>query len=157
MAAEEYARSYAWGHGHRTSDYELVSPCHHIDLPQHLLEPIPVRYATAHGFKVRFDTQLLSFVEDKGAEKMVCVVQDRISGRQYNIHTRYLFGADGGGSVVVEQLRLPMTVMASWNVRVKADLSHIMQFREGNLHCILRLEKDCTYMDVGRMVKPWDD
>ena len=92
---------------------------------------------------------------------MVCLVQDRVSGQEYNIHTQYLFGTDGGRSIVAEQLHLPMTVMASggpaWNLCVKADLSHIMQFREGNLHCILRLEKDCTHMDVGRMLKPWDD
>jgi len=114
-----------------------------------------------HGFKVRFDTQLLSFVEDKDTVKIVCLVQDRVSGQQYNIHTRYLFGADGDRSVVVEQLHLPMTVMASggpaWNVRVRANLLHNMQFREGDLHCILRLEKDCTHMVVGRMVKHWDD
>lgn len=35
-----------------------------MDLPQTLLEPLLVKYATLNGFKVRFDTRFLSFTED---------------------------------------------------------------------------------------------
>ena len=162
MGGEEYARNYCWGmNGDRKGDYELASPCTHLDLPQSVLEPILVRYAGHHGFKVRFDTKFLSFSEDAASGKISCLVEDRVRKQQYRIVTKYLFGADGGRSRVADQLGLPFTVMPggglSYNIRVKADLKHIMASRPGNLHWVCRLRRDYPFMCVGRMVKPWDD
>lgn len=54
------------------------------------------------------------------------------------ISTRYLLGTDGGHSLVTRKLDLPTSSLLggglAFNVVVKADLSHIMRFREGNLH-----------------------
>ncbi|KAF2704631.1 2,4-dichlorophenol 6-monooxygenase [Pleomassaria siparia CBS 279.74] len=161
MAGEEYARNPSWGAGPRRGEYETVSPCYHMDLPQNLLEPILVKYATQHGFKVRFDTQLLSFTSDEKTGKSDCLVRDRVTGLEYHILTRFLFGADGARSIVMKTLDLPMTVFPSggtaWNVLIKADLSHIMPFRDGNLHWCMQLEKDSSYLPVCRMVKPWTE
>ncbi|KAF2266956.1 hypothetical protein CC78DRAFT_490816 [Lojkania enalia] len=161
MSGEEYARNFAWGNGERMGDYEQVSPCHHMDLPQWLLEPILVRYATANGFKLRFDTELLSFIQDKPDGKITCSVKDNITGSEFQIVTKYLFGADGGRSVVAKQLDLPMTVIPggglAYNILVRADLGHLMQHREGILHWCLRLHRDYPFMFTGRMVKPWNE
>jgi 2-polyprenyl-6-methoxyphenol hydroxylase-like FAD-dependent oxidoreductase len=159
MNGKEYARNYAWGAGPRHGDYETTSPCHHMDLPQNLLEPVLVKYATTHGFKVRFDTRLTSFVEDEKSGRAICTVEDRATKTAYRISTRYLFGADGGRSLVADRLKLPMTVRASagvaFNVIVRADMTHLMAHRQGNLHWCIRLDRDYPFMCVTRMVKPW--
>lgn len=164
LAGEEYARNFSWGNGSRKGDYEVVSPCWHLDLPQSLLEPVLIKYASREGFKVRFDTELLHFEEKEGVNdnrKIVCEVRDRITGFQYKIKTRFLFGADGGRSVVAKGLDLPMTVVPggglAFNILVRVDLSHLMAHREGNLHWCLRLQKDYPFMCVGRMIKPWTE
>ena len=161
MAEEEYGRIYAWGNDpKRKGDYETASPCPGVlDLPQTLLEPLLVKYATTHGFHVRFDTQLLSFTEDTGFNRIVSLVKDRLSGNEYRITSRYLFGADGGRSVIAKQLELPFHVIPgggiAYNVHIRCDLSHLMPTREGNLHWNLRLKRDDRWMINMRMVKPW--
>jgi 2-polyprenyl-6-methoxyphenol hydroxylase-like FAD-dependent oxidoreductase len=161
MSGEEYARIFSWGEGPRKSEYETVSPCHPMDLPQSLLEPVLVKYATSHGFQVRFDTEILSFTEDETSGKVDCVLKDRVTKIEYTVRTRFLFGADGGRSRVAKSLDLPFTSIPSggtaWNILVKADLSHIMPHRDGNLHWCLRLKKDHEYLAVGRMVRPWTE
>lgn len=157
MAGEEYARNYSWGNGPRKSDYRMVSPCKHMDLPQSLLEPILVRYATNHGFSVRFSTEFISFEREEDSIK--CLVTDRITNTQYTITTRFLFGADGGRSTIQRDLGLPMTVLPggglAFNVLYHADLSHLMPTRHGNLHWCMRMEKDYPFMCVNRMVQPF--
>jgi 2-polyprenyl-6-methoxyphenol hydroxylase-like FAD-dependent oxidoreductase len=161
MAGEEYARDYSWGHGARKGEYDAVSSCHAMDLPQSLLEPVLVKYATSHGFKVRFDVELLSFTENEKSGKVDCFLKDRVTGLEWIVRTRFLFGADGGRSRVAKSLGLPFTSIPSggtaWNILVKADLSHIMRYREGNLHWVMRLKRDYEYMAVCRMVKPWTE
>ncbi|KAF2654359.1 hypothetical protein K491DRAFT_693891 [Lophiostoma macrostomum CBS 122681] len=160
MAGEEYARNYSWGNGDRLGDYEMVSPCTHMDLPQSVLEPILVKYATNHGFNVRFHTELLGFSEDDDG-KYTCLVQDRLTDVLYQIKTRFLFGADGGRSVVMRELGLPMTTLPggglAFNILFKADLTDYMAHRPGNLHWCMRMERDYPFMSVLRMVKPWHE
>ena len=161
LAGEEYARLLSWGNQpERKGDYERASPCPGIlDLPQTLLEPLLVGYATRHGFKVRFDTKFLSFSRDTTSGKIISAVKDRLRGCEYRIVSKYLFGADGGRSLVAEQLGVPMQVFAgggtAHNVLVRADLSHLMKSRPGNLHWTLRMEQDDPWMMNARMVKPW--
>ncbi|KAK3321266.1 putative 2,4-dichlorophenol 6-monooxygenase [Cercophora scortea] len=168
MAGEEFARVFAFGNDPtRKGDYEAASPCHHADLPQTLMEPLLVRYATTNGFRVRFDTTLLSFaeIETETGTKIVATVRDNISKNEYQIQTKYLFGADGARSTVVKQLGLPLTVRSDGsqtmiNVLVKADLSHLMENREGNLHWVMqpdRVTPDFGIMALVRMVKPWTE
>ena len=161
MAGEEYARIYSWGNDpKRKGDYELASPCPGcIDLPQTLLEPLLVNYATLRGFRVRFDTELLSFTNDSASDVIVSTVRDRLVGNEYRIASRYLFGADGGRSLVAIRLNLPFKVAApgglAYNVLVRCDLSHLMKHRAGNLHWNMRLERDDPWIINIRMVKPW--
>ncbi|PNY24208.1 2,4-dichlorophenol 6-monooxygenase [Tolypocladium capitatum] len=142
----------------------MASPCAPFDLPQTVLEPVLVRHATWNGFKTRFDTTLLSFADDRKAGLITATVRDNISAQQYRICTRYLFGADGARSQVVKQLDLPLCVKPGQglaiNVLVKADLSHLVKHRPGNLHWVMqpdRVHPDFAWMTVVRMVRPWNE
>lgn len=147
-------------------DYDKASPCSHMDVPQTLLEPILVRYATNNGFTVRFNTVFVRFdeEEDHATWKIITTVKDNISQIEYRIRSKYLFGADGARSRIVKQLSLPLDIKPSQglaiNVLVKTDLSHLVKYRKGNLHYIL--QPDCKHPDSGcwaiaRMIKPWTE
>ncbi|CRG90480.1 Phenol 2-monooxygenase [Talaromyces islandicus] len=165
MAGEEYARVYSWGNDPvRKGDYVKASPCSPVDIPQTLLEPILVRYATHNGFSTRFNTKFLRFDEDAATGKFTVTVRDTLSNFEYQIRTKYLFGADGARSRIVKQLDLPLYAKPGQglaiNVLVKADLSHLVQHRKGNLHYVFQPDRD--YPDFGwwgivRMVKPWNE
>jgi 2-polyprenyl-6-methoxyphenol hydroxylase-like FAD-dependent oxidoreductase len=159
LVGVEYARSRAWGTGERSGEYEAVSPCKYIDLPQSLLEPVLLKWATGRGWGVRFDTRLEGFVEDEGG--IVASVVDQITGLEYKIKTKYLFGADGGRSSVARILELPFTSIPgggfAYNVLLRADLTDWMRHREGNLHVSLRIDKDYPFLVVMRAVKPWTE
>ncbi|KAH7024129.1 2,4-dichlorophenol 6-monooxygenase [Ilyonectria destructans] len=163
MAGKEYARIYSWGNDPaRKGDYEKASPCEPCDLPQTLLEPQLVRYATLHGFQIRFDSKFLSFEETSTG--VTAMILDKVTGVTYTISSKYLFGADGARSQVVAQLGLPLTKGPgggpALNVLVRADMSHLIQHRTGNLHWVM--QPDVDHPDFGwscivRMVKPWHE
>jgi 2-polyprenyl-6-methoxyphenol hydroxylase-like FAD-dependent oxidoreductase len=142
-------------------DYEAASPCSPLDLPQTVLEPILVRYATIHGFKSRFDTEFISFEEmDRGLIKVRA--RDKIIDTEYQIQCKYLLGADGARSKIVNQLGLPLNQKPdkgmAFNILVRTDLSHIIENRKGNLHWIIQSDKEHPlwgWIAVIRMVKPW--
>ena len=145
-------------------EYISASPCDPVDLPQTLLEPILVSYATQHGFKCRFDTEFLSFVENEEAGTITTTLRDNISRQILKIQSRFLFGADGARSSVLRQLDLPLikepTKGVAMNVLVKADLSHLMEYRMGNLHWIVQPDvehPDFAFVGIVRMVKPWHE
>ncbi|GKZ24635.1 hypothetical protein AbraIFM66951_011905 [Aspergillus brasiliensis] len=87
-----------------------------------------------------------------------------MSNHEYQIRTRYLFGADGARSEVVKQLSLPLAVQPSqgiaFNVLVKADLSHLIKNRTGNLHWVMQPDREHPnfgWIGIVRMVKPWNE
>lgn len=187
MAGEEYARIHSWGnapdrkvrraplslpyvlytgliHHPPQGDYEVASPCTPVDLPQTLLEPVLVRHATFSGFNTRFNTTLLFFKEDTETGRITATVRDNLSNLEYQVRTKYLFGADGARSQVVKQLDLPLSTKpgqgVAINVLVKADLSHLVQHRRGNLHWVMQPDREHPefgWMGIVRMVKPWHE
>lgn len=141
----------------------MASPCSPVDLPQTLLEPVLVQHAAQNGFQTRFNTALTSFNVEKDGF-IVATVHDKISNLQYNIRTKYLFGADGARSQVVKQLGLPLSIKPGQglaiNVLVKADLSHLIEHRRGNLHWVMQPDKEHPefgWQGIVRMVKPWNE
>ncbi|KAL2855264.1 FAD binding domain-containing protein [Aspergillus pseudodeflectus] len=160
MAGEEYARIHSWGHA---PERKATSPCSPVDLPQTLLEPVLVRHAAQRGFATRFNTELLSF--ENGQDGVItATVYDKLSSLEYKIRTKYLFGADGARSQVVKQLGLPLSIKPSQglaiNVLVKADLSHLVDTRRGNLHWVMQPDKEHPqfgWQGIVRMVKPWNE
>ncbi|KAK4165565.1 phenol 2-monooxygenase [Cladorrhinum sp. PSN259] len=167
MAGEEFARVHSWGHDPLYKGaYEAASPCRHVDLPQTLLEPILTKKAVDEGWALRFNTCFLSILHRDG-EKVISEVEDTLTGVRYAIESKYLFGCDGARSQVVRELGIPLIKKPgqglALNVLVKADITHLMQSRVGNLHWIFRPEEDETkspawgWAAVVRMVKAWDE
>lgn len=164
MAGEEFARCHSWGHDpQRRGDYAAASPCAHVDLPQTELEPILTTRAVHAGWTLRFDTRLVGF-ERPAPGVIVSEVEDAVTGRRWKIQSKYLFGCDGARSQVVRQLEIPLDKKPgqglALNVLVKADMSHLMPNRTGNLHWVFMPEKDYPpwgWAAIVRMVKPWKE
>ncbi|KXX81605.1 Phenol 2-monooxygenase [Madurella mycetomatis] len=165
MAGEEFARVYSWGHDPKHKGaYEDASPCQHVDLPQTLLEPILTKRAIHKGWTLRFNTKFLRLTRPS-PEVIISEVYDEVIGKTYRIQSRYLFGCDGARSQVVRELNIPLIKKPgqglALNVLVKADMSHLMASRVGNLHWVFRPEEanppPWGWAAVVRMVRPWNE
>lgn len=143
-------------------DYELASPSEMLDLPQTLMEPLLMRYATLNGFKSRWDTEFVSF--DQDGTGVTTTLRDLLSGAEYQVRSKYLFGADGARSAIVKQAEIPLIRRPGQgfavNVLMRADLGHLMEHRKGNLHWILQPNIEAPewgWIGCMRMVKPWHE
>ena len=123
-----------------------------------------VSYATRNGFKCRFNTEFLSFIEDEEAGIITTTLHDNISKHIYKVRSKFLFGADGARSSVLRQLDVPLIKDpgggTAVNLLVKTDLSHLMGPRMGNLHWVMQPDRehpDFGFVGVVRMVKPWHE
>ncbi|KAG5756172.1 hypothetical protein H9Q70_001256 [Fusarium xylarioides] len=144
-------------------EFQLSSPCSHLELPETLTEPILLRYAAQHGFPCRFRTQFVSY-NDSIKDNIIVTIKDTIFDKTYTITTKYLLGADGAKSPIARQLGLPMAIQPSQgialNVLVNADLTNLMKNRVGNLHYVIRPDveqPDFAWWSIVRMVKPWHE
>ena len=90
-------------------------------------------------------------------------MRDRVTGSEYQIRSKYLVGADGGRSKVVEQAGLPMEgqmdVAGSMNIVFKADLSQYVAHRPSVLYWVLQPGSTIGGIGLGlvRMVRPWNE
>ncbi len=66
---------------------------------------------------------------------MTTLLLDMLTGQKLRVVSKYLAGADGGQSKIVQQLRLPLTEAPSpgiaYNVLLDADMTHIMEHSKG--------------------------
>jgi 2-polyprenyl-6-methoxyphenol hydroxylase-like FAD-dependent oxidoreductase len=139
----------------------MSSPCDFIDLPQTYLEPILLKYASHNGFQVRFSTDLINI--ERTSNGTICTVKDSVTQNTYQIRTRYLFGADGGRSVVARSLDFQFLVKPSsgvaCNILLNADLTHLMHERHAQLHWVMKPDRITRFgtAPVLRMVRPWKE
>lgn len=165
MAGEEFARIHSWGNDpHRIGDYADASPCNHVDLPQTLAEPILVDRAREKGWDIRFNTKLATFDDHGSGKGVTSTIRDSRADTSYQVHSRYLFGCDGGRSTIVNQLNIPLVKGPggglALNILVEADLSHLVKTRVGNLHWIIQPDRPHPkwgHMCILRMVKAWNE
>jgi 2,4-dichlorophenol 6-monooxygenase len=162
LAGEEIGRIRTWGtDADSLSEYAAASPCGMIDLPQTYLEPILVTNAAARGAKVRFDTEFLSLSQD--VDGVTALLRDRVRGDSFSVRARYLIGADGGRSLVAEQIGLPIAGQTgkagSMNIVFKADLSRYVAHRPSVLYWVMRPGAHLGGIGMGlvRMVRPWHE
>ena len=160
MTGEELARTYSWGNDpRRKSDYESGSPCVMCDLPQTRLEPLLLAEAARSGAHVRFSTELESF--EQFEEGVTSTIKDRLTGERYKVKSRYLVGADGARSRVVEQLGIPLIgqhgLGHAINVLCEIDLGDHVRHRPASLYATVQ-PGSSVWAPVGvvRMVRPWD-
>jgi 2,4-dichlorophenol 6-monooxygenase len=132
-----------------------------LDIPQTYMEPVLVKNAAARGADIVFNTEYLSHVQDAtGVTSTLC---DRLTGTEYTVRSRYLLGADGARSRVVEELDLPvegtMGRAGSIYTLFKADLAKYVAHRPSILHWIMT--PGAGYGEIGmgtfRAIRPWSE
>jgi 2,4-dichlorophenol 6-monooxygenase len=150
-----------WGTGDdRHGDYLRSSPATMLDIPQTLVEPILVNAAAGHGAKISFSTEYISSVQD--AEGVTVSLRDRLNGIDYEQRVRYLVGADGARSRVMDSAGLTVEGQLGRAGHVYAqfrgDLSQYVAHRPSILNFIVNPEVAVGEIGFGllRAVKPWD-
>ena len=161
LAGFEIARVKTWHtHPRFKAQHDLISPCSMVDLTQDLLEPILVSAAMRQGSRVRFDTELLDFIQDDNG--VTATLLDRLTGAKSQVRARYLVGADGANSTVASKLGLPLSgasnVAANIGFMFDADLSRFVAHRPGVLYWIFQQGRGVGGYPIGglRMVRPWN-
>lgn len=160
LAGEELVRIRAWGTGEeRKGDYLQGSPCELLDIPQPLIEPVLFKNAAERGATFACNTEYLSHVQDESG--VTVSLRDRLTNREYSMRARFLVGADGARSKVLEDLGLQVegqmaragTTYAIFN----ADLTRYVEHRPSILHWIVT--PNAAFGEIGfgllRAVKPW--
>ncbi len=162
LAGEEIGRMKSWGkHPLSRAEHHLASPCHMNDLPQTFMEPLLFKTACARGTQARMSTEYVSHVQDGAG--VTTTLHDRLAGREYQVRSRYLVGADGGNSLVADHCGLPfegqMGVGGSMNILFRADLSRFVAHRPSVLYWIMQPGADVGGIGMGlvRMVRPWNE
>jgi 2,4-dichlorophenol 6-monooxygenase len=161
LAGPEIARLRTWGTGEeRIGDYLQASPCTMLDLPQTHLEPLLVKHAAARGASLAFNTEYRAHTQDDGG--VTTTLRDRLSGREYTVRSRYLVGADGARSRVVEDAGLTITGQharaGTMYVLFSADLAHLAAHRPSILYWIVT--DSASFGEIGqgvlRAIRPWN-
>lgn len=160
LVGEELVRAPMVGVGDdRRSDYLLGSPCGYMDLPQLYLEPVMMKNAAARGASVAFNTEYLDHVQDD--DGVTVQVRDRLSGRQYAIRAKYLVGADGARSKIIEDLGLTieghLARAATAYVLFEADLTRYVEKRPAMIHWFVTPAASYGELGLGmlRCIRPW--
>lgn len=160
LAGEELVRLRSWGTGdNRHGDYVTGSPCPVADITQPTLEPILFQNAAKRGATFSMNTEYLRHEQD--ASGVTVYLQERLTGREYTVRAKFLVGADGARSKVVEELGLnvegEMARAGTAYVIFNADLSQYVKHRPSILHWIV--SQDASFGEIGlgllRAVKPW--
>ncbi len=162
LAGEEIGRMKSWGkHPLSRAEHMLSSPSHMNDLPQTFMEPILFTTACKRGAQGRMSTEYLSHVQD--ADGVTTTLRDRLSGREFEVRSKYLVGADGGNSLVAEHIDAPiegkMGVGGSMNILFRADLSKYVAHRPSVLYWVMQPGADVGGIGMGlvRMIRPWNE
>lgn len=160
LAGPEIARLRTWGTGdERIGDYLQGSPCGMMDLPQNKMEPLLVKHAAARGASFAFNTEYLGHEQD--AEGVTVHLRDRLSAREYAVRARYLVGADGARSKVMEDAGLKLEGQlaraSTAYVLFRADLSRYVAHRPSILYWIVT--SNAAFGEIGmgllRAIQPW--
>ena len=162
IAGEELGRLKTWGtHPTSKAEHLLSSPSETNDLPQTFMEPLLFKTACARGTQARMSTEYVSHVQD--AEGVTTTCRDRLTGKDFTVHSKYLVGADGGNSLVAQHLGLPfegkMGVAGSMNILFKADLARYVAHRPSVLYWVLQPGSNVGGIGMGlvRMIRPWNE
>ena len=161
LAGPEIARLRTWGTGDgRKGDYIQGSPCPLMDLTQEKMEPVLVKNAAERGAVFSFNTEYLSHEQD--ADGVTALLRDEKTGREYTIRARYLVGADGARSKIMEELDLKLEGQlaraATAYVIFRADLTRYVAHRPSILYWIAT--SDTAFGEIGmgllRAIEPWN-
>ncbi|MEJ0024922.1 MAG: FAD-dependent monooxygenase [Rhizomicrobium sp.] len=161
MAGDEVVRTQAWGGGeNHFSAYRLASPSLICNLPQHEFEPLLVDAIEEAAIgEIRFGHEFTRFEQDE--DGVTAWVTHRASERTYTIRAKYLIGADGARSRVMEQAGLKLEgsgdlgqICFTW---LRADLRRYVEHRPAVL--FWRIDFFTAPEEGGSFicVKPWNE
>lgn len=161
LAGPEIARLRTWGTGdERIGDYLQGSPCPMMDLPQNKMEPLLVKNAVERGAVFSFNTEYLSHEQDDTG--VTVILRDVLAGREYQLRARYLVGADGAKSKVMDDAGLKvegqLARAATAYVLFTADLTRYVAHRPSILYWMVT--SDASFGEIGmgllRAIEPWN-
>lgn len=161
LAGPEIARLRTWGTGdERIGDYLQGSPCPMMDLPQNKMEPLLVKNAVERGAVFSFNTEYLSHEQDDTG--VTVMLRDVLTGREYELRARYLVGADGAKSKVMDDAGLKvegqLARAATAYVLFTADLTRYVAHRPSILYWMVT--SDASFGEIGmgllRAIEPWN-
>lgn len=161
LAGPEIARLRTWGTGDkRIGDYLQGSPCPMLDIPQDKMEPILVKHAAAQGAVLSFNTEYLGHEQD--ATGVTVSLRDMRTGQERQVRARYLVGADGARSKVMEDAGLKvegqLARAATAYVLFRADLTRYVAHRPSILYWIVT--SNAAFGEIGmgllRAIDPWN-
>ncbi|WP_210603793.1 FAD-dependent monooxygenase [Brevibacterium oceani] len=161
LAGKEIARVKSWGlKPDRKSDYEAASPSSMCNAPQHLLEPVILQGAHRYGADIRFSTELVSIRQN--VESVIAQVRHRTTGEEYEVRAKYVIGADGGRSKVVDDLGFTLRgetgLGYAVNIWFEAELEQYRSHRAGSLFWTCQPGKDFWLgSGVFITVNPWNE
>ncbi|MGI9365250.1 MAG: FAD-dependent oxidoreductase [Rhizobiaceae bacterium] len=162
LSGEEIGRLKTWGtHPNSAAEHLLSSPTFMNDLPQTFMEPLLFKTACSRGTQARMSTEYLRHEQDTDGVTTTCL--DRLTGKEFTIRSKYLYGADGGNSLVAEHAGLEfagqMGVAGSINLLFKADLSKYVAHRPSVLYWVLQPGSNVGGIGMGvvRMIRPWNE
>lgn len=161
LAGPEIARLRTWGTGDkRIGDYLQGSPCTMLDIPQDKMEPILVKHAAAQGAVLSFNTEYLS--HDQDATGVTVLLRDVKTGQERQVRARYLVGADGARSKVMDDAGLKvegqLARAGTAYVLFRADLTRYVAHRPSILYWIVT--SNAAFGEIGmgllRAIDPWN-
>lgn len=161
VAGRELARMDAWGSGPaRRADYANASPSSMCNIGQHDLEPILRRRAEDLGGDLRFSTELVAISQT--ADHVEAEMLDRATGEHYLVRAQYVVAADGGRSLIAEELGFPFEgetgLGSAINIWIEADLEKYRAHRPGALFFTIQPGRD-FWLGAGTFVtvRPWTE
>lgn len=161
LAGPEIARLRTWGTGEkRVGDYLQGSPCTMLDLPQNKMEPLLVKHAASKGAQLSFNTEYLGHEQD--VDGVTVTLREVSTGREYPVRARYLVGADGANSKVMEDGGLKvegqLARASTAYVLFRADLTKYVAHRPSILYWIVT--SNAAFGEIGmgllRAIEPWN-
>lgn len=162
LSGEELGRLQTWGnHPNSKAEHLLSSPTFMNDLPQTFMEPLLFKTACSRGTQARMSCEYQNHIEDE--EGVLTTILDRLTNEEFTVRSKYLIGADGGNSKVVENTGLPiegeMAIAGSINFLFKADLTKYVAHRPSVLYWVMQPGSNVGGIGMGvvRMVRPWNE
>lgn len=161
LTGRELARRRSWGTPtDRRGDYGAASPCAHVNIGQHRLEPILHRRAVEFGADIRFLNELVDISQDDSG--VSATVRYRPTAESYRIRAKYVVGADGGRSVVADALGFTLEgetqLGYALNAWFEADLSRFVEHRPAILYWTTHPGRDDLFgSGTFLLVRPWNE
>ena len=159
FAGRELSRMMTWGTGpDRIGEYTAASPSEMCNAPQHIMEPIILERARELGADIRFQSEVVSVVQDD--DGVTVRVRPRDGSAEYDVRARYVIGCDGGRSIVATDGRFEFEGQGGLGnaitVWIEADLAQYTQHRSGALFFVCNPGSD-DIVSIWTCIEPWNE